>query len=103
MEIIMNFAKDITTVIIVDDHTMVRQGIRAFLETQPDISIIGEAGSGEEAIQLVQELVPEVVLMDLVMPGMDGIEATRQLSFLPLIILTNIFFLSFEPGQSRIR
>lgn len=67
------------TVLIVDDHLLVRQGVRAFLETQPDIRVLGDAGSGHEAIQLATELVPDVVLMDLVMPGMDGVEATRLL------------------------
>jgi len=67
------------TVLLVDDHTIVRQGVRAFLDTQPDIQVVGEAGSGEEAVRLATELVPDVVLMDLVMPGMDGVEATRQI------------------------
>jgi len=66
------------TVLIVDDHAVVRQGVRAFLETQPDIAVVGEAASGEEAVRLVAEHVPDVVLMDLVMPGVDGVEATRQ-------------------------
>jgi len=67
------------TVLIVDDHSVVRQGIRAFLDAQPDLNIVGEAASGEEAIQLVQEHIPDVVLMDLVMPGMNGVEATREI------------------------
>lgn len=66
------------TVLIVDDHDVVRQGVRAFLEAQPDLNIVGEAASGEEAIRLVQEHIPDVVLMDLVMPGMNGVEATRE-------------------------
>lgn len=66
------------TVLIVDDHKVVRRGVRAFLETQPDISVVGESGSGSEAIQLVVEHAPDVVLMDLVMPEMDGVEATRR-------------------------
>jgi NarL family two-component system response regulator LiaR len=66
------------TVLIVDDHSMVRQGIRAFLEAQADILIVGEAASGAEAILLVQEQIPDVVLMDLVMPGMNGVETTRE-------------------------
>jgi NarL family two-component system response regulator LiaR len=65
------------TVLIVDDHAVVRGGIRGYLETQPDITIAGEAASGEEAVQLAADQVPDVVLMDLVMPGMDGVEATR--------------------------
>jgi NarL family two-component system response regulator LiaR len=65
------------TVLLVDDHSVVRQGVRAFLEVQPDVSVVGEAESGAESVRLAQELIPDVVLMDLVMPGMDGVEATR--------------------------
>jgi NarL family two-component system response regulator LiaR len=67
------------TILIVDDHAVVRQGVRAFLETQPDLTVVGEAGSGEEAISLAAETAPDVTLMDLLMPGMDGVEATRRL------------------------
>ena len=66
------------TVLLVDDHAMVREGVRAFLEAQPDIEIVGEAGSGADAIQMAERLVPDVVLMDLMMPGMDGVEATKR-------------------------
>ncbi len=66
------------SLLITDDHALVRQGIRAFLELQPDLTVLGEASSGEEAIRMVAELVPDVVLMDLVMPGIGGVEATRQ-------------------------
>jgi len=66
------------TVLIVDDHAVVRQGVRGYLEAQPDISIAGEAASGEEAVRLAADQVPDVVLMDLLMPGMDGVETTRQ-------------------------
>jgi NarL family two-component system response regulator LiaR len=66
-------------IVIADDHTIVRKGIRAVLRNLPDIEVVGEASNGWEAIAKVGELQPDVVLMDLVMPGMDGIEATRQI------------------------
>jgi NarL family two-component system response regulator LiaR len=66
------------TVLLVDDHEVVRQGVRFFLETQAEFEVVGEAESGKEAIKLAEEHIPDVVLMDLVMPEMDGVEATRQ-------------------------
>jgi NarL family two-component system response regulator LiaR len=67
------------TVVIADDHAIVRQGIRTTIEVDLHISVIGEANSGEAAVQLAAELVPDVILLDLVMPGIDGVEATRQI------------------------
>jgi NarL family two-component system response regulator LiaR len=66
-------------VVIVDDHQVVRQGLRTFLDLQDDIVVVGEAGDGEAAVELVGRLTPDVVLMDILMPRMDGIEATRRL------------------------
>jgi NarL family two-component system response regulator LiaR len=66
------------TVMIVDDHEMVRRGACSYLEAQADISVVAQAGSGEEAVRLAREFIPDVVLMDLVMPDMDGVEATRK-------------------------
>ena len=66
------------TVLIVDDHDMVRQGAKGYLEAQPDIAVVGEAENGDEAVRLAREYIPDVVLMDLVMPGMDGVAATRR-------------------------
>lgn len=70
---------DPITVLLIDDHAVVRQGVRAFLATQPDLKVVGESASGEDGVTQASQLIPDVVLMDLVMPGMDGVEATRQL------------------------
>ncbi len=67
-------------VLIVDDHVIVRKGIRALLAMQPDVEVVGEAGDGREALSRAEALGPDVVLMDLMMPEMDGIEATRQIT-----------------------
>jgi DNA-binding NarL/FixJ family response regulator len=64
-------------VLLVDDHTILREGIRALLADEPEIVVVGEAGDGEEAVERVQALRPDVVLMDMVMPKMNGLEATR--------------------------
>ncbi|UCH59550.1 MAG: response regulator transcription factor [Anaerolineales bacterium] len=66
-------------VLIVDDHQVVRQGLRTFLELQEDVLVVGEAGDGLTAVEMVQQLEPDVILMDLVMPHLDGIAATRQI------------------------
>jgi len=66
-------------VLIVDDHQVVRQGLRTFLELHEDISVIGEAEDGMDAVEMVTQLQPDVVLMDLVMPRMDGITATQKI------------------------
>ncbi len=70
---------DKVKVLIVDDHAVLRDGLRAMLGVYDEIEIVGEASEGREAIQKVQESAPDVILMDLVMPGMDGLEATRRI------------------------
>lgn len=86
------------TVLIVDDHQLVREGVRTFLQKQSDITVVGEAASGQDGLRLADELAPDVVLMDLVMPGMDGVETTRQLKQISpssqVIVLT-----SFDDDQ----
>ncbi|MBK8783409.1 MAG: response regulator transcription factor [Anaerolineales bacterium] len=67
-----------TSILIADDHEVVRNGIRSYLETIPDFQVVGESASGEETLALVSELIPDIVLLDLIMPGMDGIETTRR-------------------------
>ena len=69
-------------VLIVDDHQVVRQGLRTFLELQDDILVVGEAEDGRTAVEMARQFRPEVVLMDLVMPRLDGISATRQVKAL---------------------
>jgi NarL family two-component system response regulator LiaR len=68
-----------TTILIADDHEVVRNGIRAYLETIPDFQVVGEASSGEEALEMVSDQIPDIVLLDLIMPGIDGIETTRRI------------------------
>ena len=64
-------------ILIADDHSMVRQGLRMFLGLDPELEVVGEASNGDEAVRMARQLRPDVVLMDLVMPGMDGIAATK--------------------------
>ncbi len=84
---------DPITVLLVDDHEIVRQGIRAFFDAHDEFTVIGEAESGAAAVKMVETQIPDVVLMDLIMPGMDGVEATRRVKDLSprtqIVVLTS--------------
>ena len=86
--------KENIRILVVDDHVVVRKGLVAVLETEPGFEIVGEAGDGAEAIRLACQLLPDVVLMDVIMPVMDGIEATRQIKrtcpVVNILILTSV-------------
>jgi two-component system, NarL family, response regulator LiaR len=81
-------------VVVVDDHWVVRQGLRLFLDQQDGIRVVGEAAGGEEALAVVEALRPDVVLMDLLMPGIDGVETTRRikqrLPRVEVVVLTTV-------------
>ncbi|MFQ5856239.1 MAG: response regulator [Anaerolineae bacterium] len=96
-------------VLIADDHVVMREGISFLLEAEPDIEVVGQASDGQEAWEKARELTPDVVLMDITMPGMSGLEATRQLrAVLPetqVLVLTmhegdEFFFRMLQAGAS---
>jgi DNA-binding NarL/FixJ family response regulator len=70
---------DVVRVVLVDDHDLLRRGIKTMLETEGDIQVVGEAPDGTEALKIVEDTVPDVVLIDVIMPNKDGIETTREL------------------------
>ena len=67
-------------ILLTDDHAMIRQGLHSLLESQPDLTVVGEAEDGRKTIELVQKLQPDIVIMDVSMPNLNGIEATHQIS-----------------------
>jgi DNA-binding NarL/FixJ family response regulator len=83
-----------TTVLIADDQTLVRRGFRMILEIEPDVEVVGEAGDGEQAHAQARQLRPDVVLMDVRMPGVDGIEATRRVTTDPACRDTRVVMLT---------
>jgi len=92
---------DKISVLLVDDHSLVRRGFRRILEDEPDLEVVGEAADGAEAVKLAGELQPNVIVMDCAMPGMNGLEATRQ-------ILHNhpearVLMLSMHPEETLVR
>jgi two-component system, NarL family, response regulator LiaR len=92
---------DPTRIVLVDDHHIVRRGLQSFLKTFHDLLIVGEASSGEEALQKIESWMPDVVVMDLLMPGgMDGIEAIKQIR--ALLPNTRIVALTSSTDDSRV-
>src|ERR1700736_1439933 len=89
------------TVLLAEDHTIVRQGLRALLEAEDDIEVIGEAQNGRQAVQLTQKLRPAVVVMDIAMPLLNGLEATRQI--LGVVPTTKVLILSAHHDDEYIK
>jgi DNA-binding NarL/FixJ family response regulator len=89
------------TVLLVDDHSLVRKGFRRILEDETDIRVIGEAGDGSQALQLAQELKPQVIVMDMAMPGLNGMQATIEI--LKVLPKTAILMLSMYSEENYVR
>ncbi len=89
------------SVLLVDDHSLVRRGFRKILEDEPDIAVAGEAKDGEEAVRLASELKPQVIVMDCAMPGMNGLQATRRI--LEKNPQTLVLMLSMHPEDTLVR
>jgi DNA-binding NarL/FixJ family response regulator len=89
------------TVLLVDDHSLVRRGFRRMLEDESDMEVIGEAGDGETAIKLAKELHPQVVVMDCALPGMNGLQATREI--LNQSSNTSVLMLSMHTESTWVR
>jgi DNA-binding NarL/FixJ family response regulator len=92
---------DKISVLLVDDHSLVRRGFRRILEDEPDITVAGEAGDGLQAVRLADELRPKVIVMDCAMPGMNGLEATRQI--LAKHPQSLVLMLSMHPEETLVR
>jgi two-component system response regulator NreC len=90
----------VTTIVLADDHHVVRQGLRSLLEAEPDFSVVGEAGDGLEAAQLIECLRPDVLVLDLMMPGLNGLEVTRQVS--QRSPRTHVVILSMHPNEAYV-
>ena len=89
------------TVILADDHTVVRQGLRALLDAEEDMHVVGEADNGRQAVQISQRLRPDVVVMDIGMPSLNGLEATRQIR--RAMPRTEVLVLTFDESEEPIR
>jgi DNA-binding NarL/FixJ family response regulator len=92
---------DKISVLLVDDHSLVRRGFRRILEDEPDIEVVGEAADGAEAVKLADELHPNVIVMDCAMPGVNGLDATRQILGKHPAAL--VLMLSMHPEETLVR
>lgn len=88
-------------ILIADDHGVVRQGFRLILGQQPDLEVVGEASSGTEAVRLASELKPDLTIMDIAMPGLTGVEATRRMS--EMVLDTKVLILSMHKDAVYVR
>ena len=95
-----NEDSDLISLVIVDDHPIVREGLCALLAAEPDLQVVGEAGDGLEAVQLVEQLQPDVLVLDLKMPGLDGYEVTRQVS--ERVPTTRVIVLSMRRSEAYV-
>jgi DNA-binding NarL/FixJ family response regulator len=89
-----------TTIVLADDHKVVRQGLRAVLESEPNLRVIGETGNGVEVARLVERLDPDVLVLDLTMPGLSGLEVTRQIA--KLSQETRVVILSMHKDETYV-
>ena len=89
------------SVLLVDDHALLRKSLRRMLDDDPELAVIGEASNGAEAVELARDLAPQVIVMDLAMPLMDGIQATRHI--LRLAPATVILMLSMDADETCVR
>jgi len=93
--------EDKISVLLVDDHSLVRRGFRRMLEDEPDISVVGEAADGEEAVKLARSLKPQVIVMDCALPGINGLQATRKI--LETAPETQVLMLSMHTEETWVR